>query len=125
MTPSWPSNPSPRLAQLWDQVSELASGSLLTESEASAYVAGTLPAEQLPQIERLLEETPQFAAELRRARDEFAAFFTPELRAKIEREFRRPVRHDPNAGTLSRPSFDSQPGPEVMEDAGRKSGHQF
>lgn len=94
------------LALLWDSVAELTGGSLITEPEASAYIAGTLPADKLAQIDRLLDETPEFAAELRHARDEFAAYFTPEMRAKTEQEFRRPARwpRTPETYPIPRPT---------------------
>jgi hypothetical protein len=76
------------MSQLWDEVADLLPGTLLTESEASGYVAGNLSPEEMERVERLLVETPEFAKELRRTRREFAAFFPPEKLAEIEQRFR-------------------------------------
>ena len=76
------------MAQLWDDVADLVPGTLLTQSEASGYVAGDLSPEEQQRVERLLADTPEFAKELRKTRQEFAAYYTPEKLAEIEQQFR-------------------------------------
>ncbi|MGV3663333.1 MAG: hypothetical protein ACO1TE_24385 [Prosthecobacter sp.] len=90
----------------------LVPGSLITQEEADAYVAGTLLPERLQTIEALLAKSPGFAQQLRQLRDEFQAFFTPEKMQALQDEARSKMN-----AVLGKDAAQDQP-----DDAGRPDG---
>ena len=85
---------SETLSKLWREVESLAPDALITQQEAESFIAGTVAEDRLREVEQLLDETPGFARELRRARDEFQSYYTEERMAEIREHFRQQIERD-------------------------------